>query len=357
MKEKLIEYFNETGFTNINDSGETWASLGSKFNITGESARAIWKRHKALNLRSRWQVQTKGGGVKWLESYRNTNEGFDFNELLSVFKTYSNKPSKPLPPTRLNHKEIITVCHLSDKHIGALGTKTNPYSAKEFELRMNYVCTKIIQNPADKLIITDLGDALDTNGLNTQTVRGGHELETNMTNTEIFETYISVHKQFLDNLSKHFKNIEYYHVYKSNHDGNFSYFAARALQLICPDIKFIICEDNFTTIEVGKYNYIITHGKDDKHQSRSLPYHLNPATENYINNYIIKNNIKGNIRFYKGDLHRFGINETQNFTYINVPSVFGSSNYVENNFIPIDAGFIIENISGFDLKFQRFNFY
>lgn len=355
MRENLINYFNETDFQGITDSGETWSSLGEKFNMTGEAARAIWKRHKHLKLRSRWQVQTKGGGVKWLESYRNQNEQFNFDELLEVFK--SVKPFSFVRKYPTNTVNEITVCHLSDKHIGASGTKDNPYSAQEFKSRMKFVISKLIENSADKLIITDLGDALDTNGLNTQTVRGGHELETNLTNTEIFETYLTTHIEFLQELLNYFKDIEYYHVYKSNHDGNFSYFAARALQIACPQVKIHICEDNFTTFNVGKFKYIITHGKDDVYQSRGLPYNLAAKTEAYINNYIITSNLKGNIRFYKGDLHRFGVTEASNFTYINVPSVFGSSNYISHNFSATNAGFIIETINQHDIKLQKLNFY
>ncbi len=354
MKEKLIEFFIETNFKGISDTNETWNSLGEKFNMTGESVRAHWNRYKSLNLKSRWQTQIKGGEIKWLESYKTESEDINFNELLQVFKSIQleNKPVDLIP----NNNSGTTICHLSDKHIGAIGTKDNPYSDKIFSERMDYVFKQLSKNPSQKLIITDLGDALDTNGLNKQTVRGGHELETNLTNTQIFETYIKVHTNFLNNLLRIFKDIDYYHVYRSNHDGNFSYFAIRALQIACPDINIHICEDMFTTFEVENYNYIITHGKDNLYQIKHLPYHLTDNVENYITNYIYENNLK-NVRFYKGDLHRFGISEASKFTYINIPSVFGSSNYGFHNFTPIKPGFVIENVSGNDIKLQKFNFY
>lgn len=353
MKEKLIEFFIETNFKNVSDSGETWKSIGEKFNMTAEAARNHWKRYKNLNLKSRWQVQAKGGEIKWLESYKNTDENINFDELLKVFKSLQVEEKVINIPSDNKH---TTVCHLSDKHIGALGTKQYPYSAEIFAKRMDYVFEQLSKHPSEKLILTDLGDALDTNGLNNQTVRGGHDLETNLTNNQIFETYLTVHHNFLNNLLRIFKEVDYYHVYRSNHDGNFSYFAVRALQIACPQVNIHICEDLFTNFKVENFDYIITHGKDNLYQIRHLPYNLNDGVENYITNYILENNLK-NVRFYKGDLHRFGINEAANFLYINVPSLFGSSNYGSHNFTPVTPGFIIETVSENDIKLQRFNFY
>jgi len=353
MKEKLIEFFIETNFKNISDSGETWTSVGEKFNMSAEAARNHWRRYKNLQLKSRWQVQVKGGNIKWLESYKNEDEKVNFEELLKIFKSLQVKEKI----VNFNSDDNgITVCHLSDKHIGALGTKQSPYSAEIFSKRMDYVFEQLCKNPSQKLIITDLGDALDTNGLNKQTVRGGHELETNLSNTQIFDTYLKVHYNFLNNLLRIFKDIDYYHIYRSNHDGNFSYFAIRALQIACPNVNIHICENMFTTFKVEDFNYIITHGKDDLYQVKHLPYNLNSTVENYITSYIYENNLK-NVRFYKGDLHRFGINEASKFTYINIPSVFGSSNYGSHNYTPVTPGFVIENVSNNDIKLQRFNFY
>lgn len=355
MKEKLIEYFIENNFKSIKDTNETWDTLGKKFDMTGEAARNIWKRYRLLNLKSRWQVQAKGGEIKWLESYKTDDIKINFDELLAVFKSLNF--TEPIIKTYPVFTEKgVTVCHLSDKHIGAIGTKENPYNADVFEKRMDFVYDKLTNNITDKLIITDLGDALDTNGLNLQTVRGGHNLETNLDNTQIFETYLKVHKKFLNNLLKVFKEIDYYHVYRSNHDGNFSYFCVRALQIACPQVNIHICEDNFTTFPVENFNYIITHGKDDKYQNKHLPYDINATTQNYIMNYIMQKNLT-NVRFYKGDLHRYGVSEVANFTYINIPSVFGSSNYGSHNFIPVKPGFVIEHVQGNNICTSKFNFY
>lgn len=48
MKEKLIQYFIENNFKAIRDTGKTWQELGSEFGLTGESARKIIKRSKAI---------------------------------------------------------------------------------------------------------------------------------------------------------------------------------------------------------------------------------------------------------------------------------------------------------------------
>jgi hypothetical protein len=126
--------------------------------------------------------------------------------------------------------------------------------------------------------------------------------------------------------------------------------------MLVPNIKFVILEDNLNVVKIGNFNYVLTHGKDDRHQIRALPYNLTPPAENYINNFLIQNNIK-NARFVKGDLHRFGITKVANFTYINCPSLFGSSNYAEHNFTPSKAGFIIETLTPHEVKIQECTFY
>ena len=53
------------------------------------------------------------------------------------------------------------------------------------------------------------------------------------------------------------------------------------------------------------------------------------------------------VSFIKGDLHQAGYEKKPNFDYINVPSVFGSSDWMINNGFPrATPGAYFEHISG-----------
>ena len=56
------------------------------------------------------------------------------------------------------------------------------------------------------------------------------------------------------------------------------------------------------------------------------------STENYINEYIRYYGIKGNVLVVKGDLHQDALSNGKQFSYRNVPSLFGSSKWIMSNY-------------------------
>ena len=71
---------------------------------------------------------------------------------------------------------------------------------------------------------------------------------------------------------------------------------------------------------------------------RNLPLTLDNRTELYINEYIQRNQLTGDIIFVKGDLHQSAITHGKFFTYKSVSSLFGSSNWIHANFGYTDWG-------------------
>lgn len=246
-----------------------------------------------------------------------------------------------------NKKQLVV--YTSDKHIGAKVEEnsmySNTYNAQEFENRMMKIADKIAsQGSMGKLIIFDLGDALD--GFNAQTTRGGHSLPQNMNNKEQFKTYLEVHKKFFDHILSN--NNSYQEIYficaaNNNHGGDADYMAMKAfelyLQQINPFIKVVVSDKFIDHVEIKDgqellYTLIFTHGKDDSDMKHGLPLVLNDKVENYINNYIDYHGVRTDkpIHFIKGDLHQSATQYAKRFRYKNVGSIFGSSKWIHTNF-------------------------
>lgn len=90
-------------------------------------------RIEDLVLKSKWQVQTKGGGVQWLESYRNEVDGrsqlVDFKrELIKDLKEFS--PIQSQTAYVKNDQGVVYVISLPDLHFGKQAIEK---TAKEFD--------------------------------------------------------------------------------------------------------------------------------------------------------------------------------------------------------------------------------
>lgn len=238
----------------------------------------------------------------------------------------------------------------SDKHIGAYVSDnsiyTNKYNPddiildKTLELIEYYIN---IFDRFDSLFYFDLGDSLD--GFNSMTTRGllgksSHRLEQNMNTIEQFETHLRIHKKLVDSIVAINKFSKIYFVFStnSNHGGDFEYISFRALQeyintKYCGKIKSIITHKYIDHIVYGNHAIIFSHGKDKKYNKQGLPIYLNYKTENYILNYILKNNLQDKfISFVSGDKHVAAEVISNNIRYRKVLSQFGSSEYIHTNF-------------------------
>lgn len=275
------------------------------------------------------------------------------NILLNIFKKTSPEVIKKQTPKLSNERALFI--YTSDKHIAAYvdGNEAlfkNEYDKRSFKSRMFYILFEVSYmvdtfGRFDDIYIIDLGDRMD--GMNAQTTRGGHKLPQNMTDKEAFETAVTVEKEFYDVMFKS-DYANNYHIISnacSNHGGVFDYMVSRALEIyvnaVYPFVNTSIQEKFIDHIEYGKHIILLTHGKDTEDMKHGLPLHMNDKTENYINKYLMYNKIdptSKKISVVKGDLHKDNSEETYNFRYRNVLSLFGGSKWIGTNFGPTKSG-------------------
>ena len=94
---------------------------------------------------------------------------------------------------------------------------------------------------------------------------------------------------------------------------------------------------------LGEDCYILCHGKDKIDRKNGLPLHLNDATYKLISDYIDYNKLWDyNVHFVKGDLHQTSFEKNSKFTYRNIPSVYGASKWIMNNFGLNKPGFSMD---------------
>lgn len=374
-KTEIVEKFKK--FPGIMESGA--GSLARRYKTTPEiikEARIEVKEYfrnkpeiennkeENLKLKGRWQ----NAAGKWLESYKVENENnIDYQKIEKSFenivknnlkeekyidqdKEENNIPSIEIDVFPANHNYKTLLVYTSDKHIGActkdgLYSELNNYTEKVFSQRMEKIFMSICRNVRlfgkfKKIVICDLGDAID--GFNGLTTRGMHGLIQNMTDIEVFETYLRVHKQFFDNLYLHrlefFNELEVRAVSNSNHGGDAEYMCHRSLEIYLNEkykTKTKVFTDFIDHFEEGNHVFLFTHGKDKNNRKFGFPLALNPDTELIIKQYVELNNIdyKGKkIHLIKGDLHQSLSQDGKFLRYKNVGSVFGSSDFIMVNY-------------------------
>jgi hypothetical protein len=355
----LLNWFSENKFENISDTGLTWREVGEQFGLSSEQARYAWRKDRRkkenLILKSRWQVQRKGGAVEWLESYYNPNERLSEYEIKEVLEGVKIEPyfkeGFQLDKTPSTYAPSL-ILYISDQHIGARnedkGLYDNPYDQKELEKRLQLIIDKVLElqislGNFNDIIVCFLGDSIDS--YNKQTSRGGHELPSNMDNKEMFDCFIQTHSKFLLTLieAKITDNVTVYATANSNHPGDIEYMAMQALKYFCKahnmPVTFNVVEKFLDHFIIGEDAFIISHGKDKQYRKSGLPKNINPATELYLEQYIRHHKLtEYNCHFIKGDLHIQNSEMSKFFRYRNVGSVFGASDWIMHNFGKTTAG-------------------
>lgn len=253
------------------------------------------------------------------------------------FKIFKNKDSKALIGT------------VTDEHIGmdpnpnGKGLFKYEYNAEiyaqKLELYFNsLVGQRDIFGTFEVLYLDNLGDKQD--GYNGLTTRGGHELEQNMTNEEVFEVCVESKLRLIENcinegIAKKYVLVD---VCNDNHSGDFGLMINLAVQKI---INRVYSSEVITTkilhnfmevVKYGKHTFIKTHGKDQQYMRSGLPFELTDKAIRFINEYINHYNLSGFIHLDKGDLHRLGYTKYKLFDYNNFMSFAPGSNWIGHNF-------------------------
>ena len=239
--------------------------------------------------------------------------------------------------------ENSLVLWLSDMHMGAYNDNNGfyelcRYDEKDIKRRLNIVLETFKGKKYTHIYVVNLGDALDS--FNKETTRGGHELPGIMSNKEMASMFLRVMTSFFAKLKAYTSGseISFLSIGESNHGGDFEWLANIALaeRLKAMDIKSYVSSEPIDNFSVSGNTFIFLHGKDNENQSRSFPMTLNPNTELYFANYISKaipaEKRSNRIYVVKGDLHKYAYTTGQQFDYVSVGSMYGSSNYITANF-------------------------
>lgn len=261
-----------------------------------------------------------------------------------------------------NNDKALMV-YLSDHHIGACNKGSQyeaEYNAEIYKGRLVKILQEVnkqkkLHGVFESVFVVNLGDPLD--GYNSTTVRGGHTLPQNMDSKEQFKTYVESMVWFFEELHKmNISNkINFISVGECNHGGHFAYTANLSLKYIFnskfPDINVNLFEKNIDHINYGAHSLIFTHGKDNHLMKSNFPMHLDAKTETYINNYIKINKIKTDSNlFIKGDLHNYNTQVGKGFRYTNIPSIFGSSGWIQANFGYTQPAFVYQILDKNDVN-------
>ena len=241
-------------------------------------------------------------------------------------------------------EEKVLNLYVSDIHIGAAVTSGTLYSEninygdEEVRRRLNYILENITDfGVFEHINVVLLGDNIDCAGIAGRTARLDHEMPENMDPRQQANSFLSIMTWFVDSLKRLCNSISVYSVPCGNHGGNFEYMANRALMyalnVLDPNIKTTLWEKFYGYFKVGNHQFLGMHGKADAYMKKPMPLNLNDKTQILIYEWLDSEGITGdNIHIIKGDLHSNSMNSCKKFTYRNVLSLFGASDYSSYNY-------------------------
>jgi hypothetical protein len=100
-----------------------------------------------------------------------------------------------------------------------------------------------------------------------------------------------------------------------------------------PDAKTTMWEEFYGVFKQSGHTFVCAHGKDDQFCKKGLPLNLDEKSKVLLYEWLDSRGITGdNIHIVKGDLHSNNMNSCKKFTYRNVLSLFGASDYSNYNF-------------------------
>jgi hypothetical protein len=273
-------------------------------------------------------------------------EDIDFKALFGKIKPFKYKKN-PSADTALFDRLVYT-----DTHVGMMIEDYSLYGGLWNEHELDKMCDKMIEHTilnrkAKVLYIDELGDFCD--GWNAQTARGGHSLPQNMDNQKAFDVGLRFKLKMIQSLVPYYDSIICHNVCEDNHAASFGYTLnsafKTAIEMMLPNVKVVNLRKFIDYYKVGKYTFVLSHGKDSKSLKFGFKPKLDKIQENKIDNYLDRNGLKGIIEFSKGDSHQylFDSSTAQIFSYYNYPALSPSSSWVQVNFQQGISGFVSFN--------------
>lgn len=339
------------------EEGKTYGIPASKFFVSLTGKTQFDSPKEEWEVKQKWVKGPEGSQLMVKKEPSPIDFMDSFKNCCSQIKPYTVKVYPTIDNTLL--------IYLADKHIGASVEDSmydNTYNPQVFEQRMQQVLSEVsklisIYGKFNGVHLFDLGDSVD--GFNNQTTRGGHILKQNLSNKEQFETYLQVHQRFLKSLVELVGNVTHHIITMDNHSGDFGYICASALKtwtdVALPQVTTKIYSNLLNHFILGNHAFIITHGKDDEDMKNGLPLYLNDKTKSFIQDYIDYHQLNSYfISVIKGDLHNAASELNTKFRYKNVPSLFGGSKWIANNFGICKPAFSIDIIDKTKLEYTEF---
>lgn len=325
-------------------------------NYTEDELRDIQLREKENSFLRKAEEDNIKNNEKLLRKYANENI-----ELKKQLDTLSNVK------VDIEHIEpyIVPICeddtfstalnlYLSDVHLGAsmesgsLYKENENYGFNEAKRRLTEIISRLcdLSSNFEVVNLCLLGDNIDCCGVYGKTARLDHDMPENMNPREQFNKFIELYDWFIRSLFENNiidKKLRVFTVPCGNHAGSFEYALNSTLKYYTearfPGVEFTLFEQFFGVFEQNDIRFCITHGKDDRFMRKGMPLNLDEKNKVQIYEWLDNNGIHGNnIHIIKGDLHNNNMNSCKRFTYRNVLSLFGSSDYSAYNFTQVSYG-------------------
>lgn len=312
-----------------------------------EELREIQLREKENSFLRKAEEDLIKNNEKLLKKY--AQENIDLKRQIEEMSQFKVNIPDTIEPTYLEQFEPTgndLILHLSDLHIGAAVTSGTMYGENwnygynEAKRRLESILTKVTELGCfDTIILNLMGDNIDCSGFTGKTARLDHVMPNNMDAREQGNNFITLMLWFVDSLIKNecCSNLKVYSVPCGNHGGNYEYMVNKALLAIInvmfPNVETTLFEQFYGAYEFKEHLFVLCHGKDDAYMKRGLPLNLNEDTKVKLYEWLDYEGITGdNIHFIKGDLHSNNLNSCAKFSYRNVLSLFGASDYSNYNF-------------------------
>jgi len=306
-------------------------------------------------------LKTKTESVRVENPYYEEKQERETNDILEGFLA---KFEPILKPVNINQVAVVGRSSLFDRlvftdtHIGMTPNQDGyslyggKWDAEEVEDRLDRVFAHIIRNQSSNaLYIDDLGDFFD--GFDGKTVRREHDLPQNMGNQEAFDLGFDFKRRMIEGLLEFYDKIICHNVCESNHSASFDYIVNSAIKTYMEAchkgrVEVVNHRKFIEHYNVGKYVFILSHGKDSKNLKFGFKPHLDAVQELKINNYIDEHFLfqQGvTIEFSKGDSHQylFDNSTSDRFNYYNYPALSPSSNWVQTGFKKGKSGIVFFN--------------
>ena len=312
-----------------------------------DTLREMQLREKENSFLRKAEEDAIKNNEKLLKKY--SQENIELKKQIENMSQFKIAIPEHITPVKINKNPMTgedLILHLSDLHIGAClttGAMYNEnlnYGIDEAHRRLTEVLYRVSNlGNFDTIIINLLGDNIDCCGFTGKTARLDHAMPNNMDAREQANAYINLILWFIDSLisNKVCSHIKVYSVPCGNHGGSFEYMVNKAILAMInarfPEIETTLFEEFFGTYEFKQNTFVLCHGKDDQYMKRGLPLNLDEKSKTMLYEWMDYTGIKGNqIHFIKGDLHSNNINSCHKFSYRNVLSMFGASDYANYNF-------------------------